>query len=177
MKNVYGYVRVSTAKQGDGVSLEMQTESIEIYAKANQLKIVDWFVEKETAAKHGRPLFSKMVSQLQSKIADGVIMHKIDRSARNLRDWAAIGELMDSGIEVHFSFESIDCDTRGGRLSADIQAVIAADYIRNLRSETIKGLYGRLKQGIWPLPAPIKLETKLQKLLSQQLFATLTTTE
>lgn len=155
MKNVYGYARVSTAKQGNGVSLEMQRESIEAYAKRHQLDIVDWFIEKETAAKQGRPIFTKMVSLLQQGKATGVIMHKIDRSARNLKDWAAIGELMDSGVEVHFSFEAIDCDTRGGRLSADIQAVIAADYIRNLRSETIKGFYGRLKQGIWPLPAPL----------------------
>ena len=35
------------------------------------------------------------------------------------------------------------------------QAVVAADYIRNLREETRKGFYGRLKQGVFPLPAPI----------------------
>jgi site-specific DNA recombinase len=48
----------------------------------------------------------------------------------------------------------LDLHSRGGRLSADIQAVIAADYIRNLRPETKKGFYGRLKQGIYPLAAP-----------------------
>ena len=42
-----------------------------------------------------------------------------------------------------------------GRLSADIQAVVAADYIRNLREEVKKGLYGRLKQGYYPLKSPI----------------------
>jgi len=45
--------------------------------------------------------------------------------------------------------------SRGGRLSADIQAVVAADFIRNLREETKKGFYGRLKQGFFPIPAPI----------------------
>ena len=40
-------------------------------------------------------------------------------------------------------------------MSADIQAVIAADYIRNLREETKKGFYGRLKQGFYPIPAPL----------------------
>jgi hypothetical protein len=33
--------------------------------------------------------------------------------------------------------------------------VVAADYIRNLREETIKGLRGRLKQGLYPWGAPI----------------------
>jgi len=32
---------------------------------------------------------------------------------------------------------------------------VAADYIRNLREETVKGFYGRIKQGILPLPAPV----------------------
>jgi len=45
--------------------------------------------------------------------------------------------------------------SRGGRLSADIQAVVAADFIRNLREEARKGMRGRYKQGIFPLPAPI----------------------
>src|SRR5690606_2989825 len=45
--------------------------------------------------------------------------------------------------------------SRGGRLSADIQAVVAADYVRNLRQEVRKGISGRLKQGLYPLPAPI----------------------
>jgi len=155
MKKVYGYIRVSTVKQGEGVSLLEQKESIQKYAQKNDLQIVKWFEEKETAAKKGRPVFSKMLALLERNRADGVIIHKIDRSARNLKDWADLGELIDKGINVHFSFEAIDFNTRGGRLSADIQAVISADYIRNLREETKKGLYGRLKQGVYPFDAPI----------------------
>ncbi|HZU32409.1 MAG TPA: recombinase family protein, partial [Candidatus Angelobacter sp.] len=87
--------------------------------------------------------------------ASGVIMHKIDRSARNLKDWADLGELIDSGVEILFANESLDLRSRGGRLAADIQAVVASDYIRNLREETLKGFYGRLKQGLTPMPAPL----------------------
>src|SRR5439155_12217218 len=107
------------------------------------------------AAKRGRPIFNKMLTLLKRRKGDGIIIHKIDRSARNLKDWADLGELIDEGIEVHFANESLDLHSRGGRLSADIQAVVAADYIRNLREETRKGFYGRLKQGIYPLPAPL----------------------
>jgi DNA invertase Pin-like site-specific DNA recombinase len=96
-----------------------------------------------------------MLRLLDRKKAAGVIIHKIDRSARNLRDWADLGELIDRGVEVHFAHESVDLTSRGGRLSADIQAVVAADYIRNLRDEVKKGFYGRLKQGYYPLPAPL----------------------
>src|SRR5215467_715949 len=156
MKQFYGYVRVSTAKQGEkGVSLQEQRDAIERHAQRNGLKISEWFEERETAAKRGRPIFNKMLKLLNTGKCDGVIIHKIDRSARNLKDWADLGELIDGGIEVHFANESLDLHSRGGRLSADIQAVVAADYIRNLREETRKGFYGRLKQGLYPLPAPI----------------------
>ncbi|MEW8521627.1 MAG: recombinase family protein [Candidatus Thiodiazotropha endolucinida] len=156
MNKVYGYTRVSTTKQGtQGVSLQEQKAAIERYAHAQGLTILEWFTEQQTAAKRGRPVFSRMLALLRAGKADGVVIHKIDRSARNLKDWADLGELIDSGIKVHFAHETLDLHSRGGRLSADIQAVIAADYIRNLREETRKGFYGRLKQGLYPLPAPV----------------------
>lgn len=156
MKPYFGYIRVSTIKQGEqGVSLQQQREAIERFAQRNDLAICQWFEEQETAAKQGRPVFNAMIKLLKRGKALGVVIHKIDRSARNLRDWATLGELIDAGIDVLFANESLDLRSRGGRLSADIQAVVAADYIRNLREETRKGFYGRLKQGIYPLPAPL----------------------
>lgn len=155
MKRVYGYIRVSTVKQGTGVSLQEQKDAIIRYAEKHDLIIVEWFEEQETAAKQGRPLFTRMMKLLQIGKAQGVVIHKIDRSARNLKDWASLGDLIDKGVDVHFAHESLDLDTRGGRLAADIQAVIASDYIRNLRDEAKKGLYGRLKQGVYPFGAPV----------------------
>jgi site-specific DNA recombinase len=156
MKTYIGYIRVSTQRQGErGVSLQEQRDAISRYAERNNLEISQWFEERETAAKRGRPVFNAMLKLLQSGKSSGVMIHKIDRSARNMKDWAELGELIDGGIEVHFVNESLDLASRGGRLSADIQAVVAADFIRNLRDETRKGFYGRIKQGLYPLPAPL----------------------
>ena len=88
MKKVYGILVSQQLKQGEGVSLVEQKSSIETYALKNNLQIVDWFEEKETAAKRGRPVFTKMLKLLTKRKANGVIIHKIDRSARNLTDWA-----------------------------------------------------------------------------------------
>jgi site-specific DNA recombinase len=137
------------------VSLPEQKEAIERHAAKNNLTINHWYEERQTAAKRGRPVWNQMLKLLRQGKADGVVIHKIDRSARNLKDWADLGELIDQGIEVHFANESLDLNSRGGRLSADIQAVVAADYIRNLREEAKKGIYGRLKQGFLPSRAPI----------------------
>jgi len=155
MKTYFAYTRVSTVKQGtQGVSLQEQKSAIGHHAQKNGFVVSEWFEETVTAAKTGRAVFTNIMKRLQKGEADGLIIHKIDRSARNLKDWAALGELIDAGIDVQVSAESYDLSSRGGRLSADIQAVIAADYIRNLREETLKGMKGRLKQGIYPLKAP-----------------------
>lgn len=155
-KTYFSYVRVSTQRQGSfGTSLAEQLAAIERYAGRFNLPIVKRYEERETAAKQGRPVFLAMLKALRQSRADGLIVHKIDRSARNLKDWADLGALIDSGIEVHFANESLDLNSRGGRLSADIQAVVAADYIRNLREETKKGIYGRLRQGLYPFPARV----------------------
>lgn len=156
MTEYFAYIRVSTARQGErGSSLQEQRSAIEGYAQRFGLVIKEWVEERETAAKRGRAGFTKMLGHLRAGEARGVIIHKIDRSARNLKDWADLGELIDLGVDVHFANESLDLTSRGGRLSADIQAVVAADYIRNLRDEVRKGFYGRLHQGVYPLPAPV----------------------
>ena len=187
MKNVYGYIRVSDRKQIEGVSLTEQKRILIEYAKANSLKIIHFYEEKKTAAKRGRPLFNEMMKNLIDNKAEGVVIHKIDRGSRNLHDWADIGDLIDNNIEVYFAHENLNLSERGGRLSADIQAVMASDYVRNLRQEAIKGLYGRLKQGMYPWNAPIgylnhgkgkpKTICPVQGLLVQQIFKLYTSKE
>ena len=155
MKPCFGYIRVSTLKQGEGVSLQEQKDAILTFAGRHNLDVIEWFEEKETAAKSGRPKFNQMLLHLKRGKASGLIMHKIDRSARNLKDWSIVSELPDQGIDVYVATESLDFTTRGGRLTADMLAVIAADFIHNLREETRKGIRGRLKQGLYPFRAPI----------------------
>lgn len=150
------YTRVSTQKQStDGVSLEEQRRAISEYAAKHQLTITAWHEEVTTAAKRGRPVFRAVMEALAAEESRlGLIMHKIDRGARNLKDWADIGEAIDLGVTVRFAHDDIDLHSRGGRLTADIQAVIASDYIRNLRDEVKKGIEGRLRQGLYPFAAP-----------------------
>ncbi len=155
MNSFVAYIRVSTVRQGEkGSSLQEQRDAIKAFAARHGLLIVQWFEEMETAAKLGRREFARMLAVFKKGKMTGVIFHKIDRGARNLKDWNDIQELIERGIDVRFAHESLDMNTRGGRLTADLLAVIASDYIRNLRDEVRKGIRGRLKQGIYPLGAP-----------------------
>jgi site-specific DNA recombinase len=155
MKRLYAYIRVSDPKQGAGVSLTEQQSAIAAYAAKVDGEIVEWFQETRTAAKAGRPVFTTMMKLLRAGKADGVIVHKLDRSTRNYRDWAEIDELLQDGVDIFVASENLDLRSRGGRLAADVEIAVAVDYIRNLREEALKGIHGRLKQGILPNAAGI----------------------
>jgi site-specific DNA recombinase len=167
MKRFFAYIRVSDPSQDDendhpdrketreGASFTEQRSVIARYAEREGLTIVEWFREVETAAKRGRPIFAAMAKRLRKGEAEGFIVHKVDRSSRNYHDWADINDLADQGFEVRFASDNLDLGTRGKRLLADVQAVFATDYIRNLKEEVRKGIAGRLKQGLLPWGAPL----------------------
>lgn len=67
MKHIYGYIRVSTKKQGEGVSLEVQKNNIIRFAKNKHLKIIGWYEEKKSASKGFRPEFNRMLADLHEK--------------------------------------------------------------------------------------------------------------
>jgi DNA invertase Pin-like site-specific DNA recombinase len=166
MKRFFAYIRVSDPSQDDerdpgrkeqreGASFTEQRSVIARYAEREGLTIVEWFREIETAAKQGRPIFSMMAKRLRKGGAEGFIVHKVDRSSRNYHDWADINDLADEGFDVRFASDNLDLSTRGKRLLADVQAVFATDYIRNLKEEVRKGIHGRLTQGLLPWGAPL----------------------
>jgi len=102
MGKFFAYARVSTPRQGEkGVSLVEQRDAITRYAERHGLEIVRWFEERESASRKGRPAFNQMLRLLRLGVARGVVIHKIDRSARNLEDWNDIGKLVDAGVDVH----------------------------------------------------------------------------
>jgi site-specific DNA recombinase len=149
------YLRVSTPRQGEGVSLLTQREEIGKFAARQGLLVTGWYEEKTSAARRGRPVFAEILRMLRRREAHGLIVYKVDRSARNLKDWADLGELIDQGIPVYFAGDGLDLSSRSGRLAADIQAVVAADYVRNLREEAKRGIRKRLEQGLYPMRAPV----------------------
>jgi len=59
MNQYFAYIRVSTARQGEqGVSLEQQRDAITRYAQRSKMELAQWFEERETAARVGRPVFT-----------------------------------------------------------------------------------------------------------------------
>ncbi|MDU1258335.1 MAG: recombinase family protein [Clostridium perfringens] len=93
---IYGYARVSTkgqAKEGNG----LESQKKEILKKYENAKIYE---ESYTGTKTDRPVFNKVLEQLQE--GDTLVVAKLDRLARNTIEGIRIVEdLFAKGVAVH----------------------------------------------------------------------------
>ena len=157
MEKVFSYYRVSSKKQEEnGASLEAQQKDNDRFAKANNLSIVKEFKEVHSASKASkRPEFNLMLKEL-SKRRDvtGIIFHDVDRGARSFSDWGRINELVDGGYKIFLSRSNTTLNSRGSRLTADVQMVMATDYIRNMTQEIKKGQFEKIQQGLMVVGMP-----------------------
>jgi site-specific DNA recombinase len=84
-----------------------------------------------------------------------VIVHKIDRLARNREDDIAINLMLRKhGVKLISCTENID-DTPSGRRLYGLMAEIAQFYSGNLAQEVMKGLVRKAQEGGTPFRAPL----------------------
>jgi len=135
---IFGYARVST----DDQNLDLQISPLNI---ANCDEII---TEKiSTRVKH-RPAWEKLKSKLRN--GDTVIVYKIDRIARNVRELFAVIDTLDQhGIHLKSLEESwLDTSTPAGRMIFMVMAGIA-EFERDLiRERTSAGRIAAKKRGV-----------------------------
>src|SRR5512145_3177981 len=98
-----GYVRVSTEDQAsEGVSLEAQRARIEAYCATYGLELVAVFEDAGLSGKSlKRPGMSALLDAIRSGAAGSVVVYKLDRLSRSVRDLLSVVEdlLKPAGVE------------------------------------------------------------------------------
>ena len=157
------YLRVSTvdqAKRGgeaEGFSLPAQRDACKRKAESLAAVVIGEYVEPgESAKTDQRPVLQAMLSRIkQERDIDIVIVHKVNRWARNRYDDALLGvALRRAGVQLVSAAENID-GTPSGMLLHGILATIAEFESANLATEVIKGATQKAKQGGTPAMAPV----------------------
>lgn len=136
---VYGYKRVSTEEQVDGMSLQNQELAIKHYAEKNNFELVGMFCDEGYSAKTAkRPELQKMLDALSKKDNEvqGVVVYNLSRISRDLGSFMRdIGyHLSAQGIHLHSTTENID-DTPQGRLMQNI-ALTLHQFDNDVKSQT-----------------------------------------
>ena len=164
-KFAVSYLRVSTRGQAErgggadeGFSIPAQREANKRKALSMGAIVGKEFVDRGASAKSAdRPELQKMLEYVKENAdrVDYVIVHKVDRLARNRGDDIDIMRtLRECGVQLVSASESID-DTPAGMLLHGIMSSIAEFYSQNLANEVKKGMGEKVKSGGTPTRAPL----------------------
>ena len=154
-KRAVSYIRVSTREQAqrggseEGFSLPAQREANKRKAQSMGALVVKEFADRgESARSANRPELQQLLAYLKEDGGiDYVIVHKLDRLARNRADDVEINRAFEeAGVRLVSTSENID-QTPGGMLLHGIMSSIAEFYSRNLANEVIKGMGEKARNG------------------------------
>jgi site-specific DNA recombinase len=123
-----GYVRVSTEKQADfGVSLEAQSEKVRAMAVVQGAGLMEIIIDAGESAKSlNRPGMARLMSLVDSGAVDTVIIAKLDRLTRRVKDLAELLERFTRrGVSLVSVAESLDTGTAAGRLVLNIMTAVS----------------------------------------------------
>ena len=146
------YVRVSTDEQSDrGVSLDAQRARIEAYASIYDLEIIT--VESDTASGKTleRPALQRALSALDRGGAAALIVAKLDRLTRSVRD---LGELLElfrpgSGVALLSVGEQVDTRSAAGRLVLHLLTSVAQWEREAIGERTSSAMRHMRAQGLY----------------------------
>jgi site-specific DNA recombinase len=152
------YLRVSTKEQAEeGYSIAAQQDACTRFVKSKGWDLVDVYSDRgESARTTDRPQFQLMLRNIaEDSSIRFLVVHKLDRLARSIRDYAAVRDLLDkAGVQLMSVTEGLEA-TASGKMVEGMLAVVAEWYSNNLSTEIRKGQAQKLREGVWPNLAPI----------------------
>ncbi len=152
-----GYTRVSTVEQADNTSLEDQKTRILSYGVAMGHEVVNCFPEVASGKQTGnRPQFQAAIALLKSGGADGLIVAKLDRLGRNVRD---ILQFVDEvitpfGKSLIILDLQIDTSTPSGRMVLTMMGAMAEMERSIIRERVERGRQAKADRGGYAFGAP-----------------------
>jgi DNA invertase Pin-like site-specific DNA recombinase len=126
---VLGYVRVSREEQAEGDSPKVQEDRLRAYAALYGLQLVDVLHDLGQSGKSlDRPGVRAALAALDAGRADGLLVAKLDRLTRSVRDLAELLETYfgeRGGFDLISVNEQIDTRTANGRMMLRILTTVA----------------------------------------------------
>ena len=171
-KKFFLYARKSTDVEDKQVlSIDAQLTELREYAVRENIEISAEIVEKQSAKVPGRPLFNKMMKEIET-FGGNILAWNPDRLARNSVDGGQIIYLLDTGKLASIKFPTFWCDNTGqGKFMLNMAFGQSKYFVDNLRENVKRGLRTRVEMGLWPGMAPLGytdqnlMDKKGQKLL------------
>jgi len=160
-----GYARVSTAEQADsGASLRAQREAIEREVQRRRWELVELFTDTASGKSlNGRHGLRKALTLLDTGKADVLVVAKLDRLSRSIKDFAG---LMEQAARRKWALVAldlgVDTTTPSGKLVANVMASVAQWEREVIGQRTKDALAVKRKEGV-RLGRPTVLSNALRR--------------
>jgi len=134
--SAYGYIRVNGDRQAkSGLGLEAQAKAINDYCHSHGLTLAKVFRDEAVSASRRplsqRPQGAKLIGTAGP--GDHVVIAKLDRAFRSLRDFATeLDRWQQRGVVLHLLDLNIDSSTPVGKLIASVMAAVAEREARRI---------------------------------------------
>ena len=134
------YARFSSDNQRTE-SIDAQVRAMEAYCKQHGYVIVERYIdEAKSALTDRRPAFQQMISDSSNGTFNILLVHKLDRFARNRYDSAIYKrELKKNGVTVYSVLENLDNSPESIMMEAVLEGM-SEYYSINLSREVMKGM-------------------------------------
>lgn len=148
MKFVACYVRVSTVGQNEAG----QRREIRRWLEGNGIDpaLVRWFIDKETGDTLDRPAFDKLQSAVFAGEVGTVVVWKLDRLSRKLRDGInVLCDWCEKGLRVVSVTQQIDFNGTVGKMLAAVLLGVAEMEQETRRERQRAGIEAAKEKGIY----------------------------
>lgn len=164
----YIYIRVSTAMQVEGYSLEAQKDRLTKFAEFQDMEIVREYCDAGKSGKSitGRPEFSQMLQDVANGLddVDYILVFKLSRFGRNAADVLnSLQYIQDFGVNLICVEDGIDSSKDSGKLTITVLSAVAEIERENILVQTMEGRRQKAREGKWnggQAPFGYELDTK-----------------
>ena len=145
------YARVSTEEQAnEGFSIHAQKDKLTKYAEVNDWIITDYYVDDGISGKNltERPEVTRLIEDVKSGKINNVLVYKLDRLTRSVKDLIYLIELFDKhNCTFNSQTEKIDTSNAVGRMFVKIIGIFAEFERENLAERVTFGYEQKTKEG------------------------------
>ena len=145
-KKIAAYVRVSTTGQNEAG----QVAAIKRWIEGHNTGNVEWFVDKPTGTNLERPEFRRLQAAIFHGKVDTVLVFKLDRLARSLRDGInVLCEWLDKGVRLVSVTQELDFSGASGKLIASTLFAVAEMENEVRRERQAEGIAVAKAEGVY----------------------------
>ena len=146
------YTRISTDEENQPTSLHSQRERLEAFCSVQEdWRIVAHHEDRSTGTRLDRPGLQAALNLARRGGADLLLVYRVDRLSRKVRQLAQLAEELD-GLDVVLksATEPFDTGSAAGRMMLQMLGVFAEFEHATIVDRITAGIERRAKQGYWP---------------------------